>query len=293
MSSNQTKIRIRQVQYWLNWLSQGFATGKWDSIFLGRGYEFQGVAPFTDDPDIVRINWQASRISGELQVSQYSEERNIHLYLLGNLGSSMAFGSTISKQDRLALIAAAFAYSARRTKDSFHFVGYADHVEHGFPEIRDETYPMMLARSIMEFPTLTKKRGGLLKATLTVPSHRSFVIIVSDLLGSLDGVEQSLAILAPKHEVIPLILWDPREVSLPEKGFGLYPFSDLETRELSYVLLTDRNRKRFEENSLRRKSELEQLFSRYGIRPRFLTTGDPEQDIDAIAKIFIAERSRV
>src|SRR3990167_10790412 len=48
---SENPIRLQQVQYWIRWLSAGFASGKWDSVYLGRGYDFAGIAPFTDDPD--------------------------------------------------------------------------------------------------------------------------------------------------------------------------------------------------------------------------------------------------
>lgn len=291
MSSNSTKtpIRLREIQYWINWLSAGFATGKWDSIYLGRGFDFQGVAPFNDDPDMVRINWQATLTSGEVQVSQFSEERDAHLYLLANLGPSMAFGSQMTKMDRLAILAGVIAFSAFRAKDRFHFVGYTDELELGFPEARDSSYPLLLARTIMEFDWRGKKRGGLVKAAQAIPPKRSLVIIVSDFLGSASGLERALRILTPNHEVLPIVLWDTREAALPE-GFGLYPLYDLETGGLSYVLLTRRVRERFAENSRKRRTALEQLFARFGTRPYFLIGNDAEADVKALAKIFLSQR---
>lgn len=294
MPSNRTEnpIRLRQIQYWIDWLSAGFATGKWDSVFRGRGFDFQGVAPFDDDPDLVRLNWQASLSSGELQVNQFAEERDVRLYLLANLGPSMAFGSEIQKIDRLAIIAAVLSLSAFRFKDRFRFVGYTDELEYGFPEPHDKTYPIQLAKAIMEFDWHGKKRGGLVKAAGSIPNRRSLVIILSDFLGSLTGLERALGILAPDHEVMPLVIWDEREVSLPE-GFGLYPLYDLETGGLSYIFLTQATRKRFAENCRQIRESLSELFARYGIRPHFLIGGQEDDDVTALMKIFLSQRDRI
>ncbi len=294
MPSNQTKqveTTLRLIEYWINWLSAGFATGKWDSVFLGRGFDFQGVAPFTDDPDLIRLNWQATLASGELSVNQFAEERDIRIYLLANLGPSMAFGSEVRKLDRLAVLAAVISLSAFRFKDRFRFVGYTDELEYGFPEPHDKTYPFQLAKTITEFDWHGKKRGGLVKAAGSLPNRRSLVIIISDFLGSSSGLERALRILAPNHEILPLVLWDERELALPGKGFGLYPLSDLETGELSYVFLTSKTRRKFEENGRLRREALEKLFQRFGIQPHFLISG--RDDIEALMKIFLSRRDRV
>ncbi|MBI1871864.1 DUF58 domain-containing protein [Candidatus Collierbacteria bacterium] len=288
----ENPIRLQQIQYWINWLSAGFATGKWDSVFLGRGFDFQGVAPFTDDPDMIRINWQATLTSGELQVSQFSEERNINIYLLGDMGPSMAFGTEVTKQDRLALLAAIISFSALRMKDAFHYIGFTDRVERGLPHRMDTTYPLILAESIMEFDWRGRRNTGLPTAALEVTSNRSFVIIISDFLGDLEQIENSLKILAPRHAVLPIVVWDEREVALPETGWGLYPLRDLETEQLSYVFLTGKTREKFKENSRLRLEALQALFSRFGIQPHFLIGGDTNRDVEALVKIFLLQHSQ-
>jgi len=285
-------LKLQPIRYWLGWLSRGFATGRWDSHFLGRGFNFQGIAPFRDDPDLIRINWQATLTSGELQVSQFSEERNVRMHLLANVGPSMAFGSQQTKLERLAIIAAILSFSAYRTKDYFRFVGYTDEVELGFPEPRDRTYPKLLAQAILEFDWRGKKRGGLVRAAMSIPSQRSLVVIVSDHLGGLSGTERALRIITPRHEVVPIILWDERETTLPEKGFGLYPLQDLESGEIRYVFLTRKNRERFRENSLRKRAAIIESFRRFGTEPHFLT-GSSEEDLDSLVRIFLTHRLEV
>ncbi|GMR19187.1 MAG: hypothetical protein BMS9Abin34_317 [Patescibacteria group bacterium] len=285
------RIKLREIRYWLGWLSKSFATGMWNSYFLGRGFDFQGIVPFRDDPDLVRINWQATLTSNELQVSTFSEERNARIYLLANLGPSMAFGSRESKLERLAVISALLSFSAYRFKDYFRFIGYTDMVEVGFPEPRDRSYPLILAESILDFDWKGKKRGGLVRAASKVGDQKALVVMISDQLGKLDGTEAALKILASRHDVLPIILWDEREVRLPA-GFGVLPLQDLETGEFRHILLTPRVKRRFEEDALERRRELEDLFGRYGCSPFFLTE-EREEDFKALMKIFLARRAGV
>ena len=292
-STTENTFRLRLIEYWINWLTVGFASGKWDSVYRGRGFNFQGTAPFVDDPDLIRVNWQATLTTGELTVNQFAEEKDIRVYLLTNLGPSMAFGSQVRKLDRLAILAAVLSLSAFRLKDRFQFVGYTDELEYGFPEPRDKTYPFQLAKAIIEFDWRGKKRGGLIKAAASLPRRRALVILSSDFLGKPSGLERALRILAPKHEVLPLVLWDEREVALPGKGFALYPMSDLETGELSYVFLTSKTRRQFEENSRLRREALEQLFARFGIQPHFLIGDEKDDDIETLMKILFLRRARI
>jgi len=289
--NTRLRIKLREIRYWLGWLSKNFAAGKWDSYFLGRGFDFQGIVPFTDDPDLVRINWQATLITDELQVSTFSEERNVRIYLLANLGPSMVFGSQESKLERVAVISALLSFSSYRFKDYFRFIGYTDHVELGFPEPRDKSYPLLLANSILEFDSKGKKRGGLVRAASKIGSQKALVIIISDQLGKLSGIEEALKILASRHDVLPIILWDEREVRLPN-GFGVLPLQDLETGEFRHVFLTRGVRRRFEEDALERKHVLEDLFKRYGCPPLFLTESR-EKDFELLMKTFLARRVQV
>lgn len=299
MRSNQppeVSIVLQQIRYWIDWLSTGFASGQWNSIYRGRGFDFQGVAPYTDDPDLVRVNWQATLVTGELQVSQFSEERDINLYLLGNLAPSMAFGSKMTKQDRLAILAAVISFSALKLKDRFHFIGFTDQVETGFPRNRDSSYPMLLAQKIMEFDWLGKKNGGLFSAASAIASPRSLVVLISDFSGDgddlnpLQDLRRTLELLSPRCEVIPIVLWDEREVSLPGKGFGFYPFRDLRTHELAFVVLNDKSRKKFADKALRRREMLEKTFDQYGIKPYFMIGDD---DVEELMKIMLPAHGRV
>lgn len=284
-------IKLKEIRYWLGWLSRSFATGSWDSYFLGRGFDFQGITPFRDDPDLVRINWQATLISNEVQVSTFSEERNIHIYMLANLGPSMGFGSQQTKIERLAIVAALLSFSAYRAKDYFRFIGYTDEVELGFPEPRDRSYPLLLAEAIMGFDWRAKRRGGLVRAALQVPTQKSLVAIVSDYLGEHGGTERALQILTPKHDVLPIVLWDSREVQLP-KGFGLLPLRDLETGQIRHIFLTGRTRRALERNISERQKKLEGLFRKYSASPLFLT-GSSEDDFKSLMRTFLARRVKV
>lgn len=283
------------ITYWVGWLSRSFAIGKWQSVYRGRGYEPLGLVPYRDFPNPASIDWPESFRLKKKTVRAYVEPKSIRIYLLGNLGPSMAFGSERTKRQRLALITALLAYAAHRAKDYFRFVGYTDEVELGFRKVHfDRDYPYAIARAILYFDWRGKKRGGLVRAALSLPPQKSLVVIASDHLGKLDGTEKAVQILSRQHhEILPIILWDPRELEFPQK-IGLLPLKSLETQEEGDLLLDPFGitRRALERNVTEQKRRIEEIFHRYGLKPFFFTEAD-RSDLEDLISIFLAKRARL
>lgn len=291
MSSVTLKLAYKKINYWIGWLNQGFSIGKWPSYFTGRGYDFRGTVPYHEDPDPVRINLALTAIERKPYVNVFSEERGVGIYLLGNLSPAMAFGSgEWTKIERLALLTALISFSALRNKDQFRFFGYTSEVELGFPQPWGRGYPLLLAKTILNFDWRNKSRGGLLKTARRIPPRKSLVIIISDLLGDLTGVPETLRLLSPPHDILPIVLWDKMEVEFP-RGLGLVPMRDLETGRQSHVLLCKKTREALKRNIAARRSEIQKIFRRFGIKPFFFTEVT-ESDLEALIKVFLEKRGR-
>ncbi len=69
--------------------------------------------------------------------------------------------------------------------------------------------------------------AGLVETLTRVSKRRSVAFVVSDFFA--DGYEKKLALAAAKHDVIPVVLTDPRDSELP--NVGLVVFEDLESGE--------------------------------------------------------------
>lgn len=291
--SNTIDIRLREIRYWIQWLAAGMSAGGWASRYLGRGFDYQGTAPYRDDPDLVRINWQASLIEGELIVNTFSEERSIDVFVLADLNRAMLFGSEETKVDRIAELAAILAFSAARAKDRFELIGYSGGVRHRFPRFSSERgYPLRLAEAILRFDYSDGKRGGLIQAVGPIIGRpRSLVLVISDFLGDLDEVRRAMSLVAFKHDVVPVVLWDKRELVLPQ-GYGIVPIHDLGSGDLKHILLTPRVRKRHAQNVADRKREIKAAFGCFGVRP-FLLSAVREDDVQALVKIFLRRRVQV
>ena len=109
-------------------------------------------------------------------------------------------------------------------------------------------------------------------AGLHTIKRRSLVFVVSD-FASVPGWERTLNLLAQRHEVLAVRLWDPRELELPD--IGLVVMEDAETGEQLYVDTHDRKfRRRFQEAAQAREEAIARAFRRAGIDALSLSTED-------------------
>ena len=100
---------------------------------------------------------------------------------------------------------------------------------------------LRLTNALLEAPRLPRATftdlSPLLEAGLKSIKRRSLVVIVSDFI-SAPGWERRLGLLARRHEVLAIRVWDPREVKLPD--IGPLIMEDAETGEQLYVDTTTR-----------------------------------------------------
>jgi hypothetical protein len=118
--------------------------------------------------------------------------------------------------------------------------------------------------------------------------RRAVVFVVSDFLA--DGYEQALAVLARRHDVVPVVLTDPVERELPKLS-GLWPLVDAESGELVLVDLSDaRTRRAYEERAREREEKRERMFRRLSLEAVQLRPGDDY--VAPLAALFRARARR-
>jgi uncharacterized protein (DUF58 family) len=112
----------------------------------------------------------------------------------------------------------------------------------------------------------------LLQKGLRLIRRRSLIFILSDFI-SKPGWDKPLGVLAQRHEVLGVRLFDPREIDLPDIGNVI--FEDAEIGEQIFVDTHDKKfRKRFTEAARAREYEINLTFHRVGIDVLPLSTED-------------------
>ena len=96
--------------------------------------------------------------------------------------------------------------------------------------------------------------------------------MISDFISE-PGWERPLALLAQRHEVVAVRMFDPREVELPDAG--VIVMQDSETGAQLFVDTSDpRFRRRFHEAAIAREERLQAGFRRAGVDLYSLSTDD-------------------
>ena len=220
--------------------------GTYSSSFKGQGLAFREVRPYQPGDDVRVIDWNVSARMQEPFVKVFVEEREMTVMLVVDLSASERFGSRRAPKVRVASeVAALLAFSAIRNNDRVGLIVATDKVEHIVPPKKGEKHVMRVVREILGYesrvpaeahPYDAKARHRLgaatdlraaLEALVRVSRRRSVAFVVSDFYDT--GYERAMALASAKHDVIPVVLADPRDATLPD--VGLASFEDLESAE--------------------------------------------------------------
>ena len=195
--------------------------GNYKSVFKGTGLEFadyRKYSPGSDDAS--RIDWKASRRSGQVLVKEFVEERNIDVIFMVDVSSQMLTGSTKRlKAEYIAEFVSTLAQSISSAGDSVGFVLFSN-------KIIKEDWPK---QGMTQFYSITKSLSDIsnyggygdvdnaLKYVFNKGSDGSLVILVSDFIYGLESAK-ILKLAAKKFDLISVMVRDPRDMTLPEGG---------------------------------------------------------------------------
>ena len=263
--------------------------GTYSSVFKGQGLSFREVRGYQPGDDLRWIDWNVSARMNEAFVKVFVEEREMTVMLVADASRSEQWGTQRASKARvLAELCALCAFSASKNNDRVGLVLATDQVEVFIPPKKGERHVMRVLRELLayqpEHPGTDLELA--LETLLKVTKRKSVVFLVSDFFTS--GYERALALAAAKHDVIPVVLLDPRDEELPD--VGLASFEDLETGEEVVVDTGDASvRAHYREAAQARRLELERLFHRLALDHVVVRT---DQSFVAPLRELFARRAR-
>ena len=264
------RIRIRT-----NRLVEAGVGGEYHSVFRGRGMEFSEVREYVPGDDVRTIDWNVTARTGVPHVKKFVEERDLTVLLLLDLSASQGFGSQyLTKRELMAELAALLSFAAIKNHDRVGALLFTDRLERYHPPRKGVDHALAITRDALSLVPSgrTTDLALALRSAASLLKQRAVVFVVSDFI-SAPGWERPLSLLNQRHEVLPVRLWDSREVELPD--IGLIVMEDSETGDQMYVDTHDRKfRQRFEAAARAREMELAQAFKCAGVSPLSLSTED-------------------
>src|SRR5689334_2880838 len=280
--------KIRRIEITTRRAVLDTLAGGYHSVFKGRGMAFSEVRPYQPGDEIRAIDWNVTARMGEPFVKVFTEERELTALIAVDRSASQDAGfSPQAKAEVAAEIAALLVFSALENGDRAGLLLFTDRIERYVPPRRGRKHGLRLITEALAFRP--RGRGtdlaGALGHLTTAQRRRAVVFVVSDFLA--DGYEQALAVLARRHDVVPVVVTDPLEEKLPALG-GLCPLADAETGETTLIDLSDpRTRRAYEARAKEREEKRERVFRHLSLDAVRVRPGD-----DYVAPLSALFRAR-
>src|SRR5215468_9384528 len=219
---------IRKIQIRTSHLVSDLFAGQYHSVFKGRGMEFAEVRQYLPGDEVRTIDWNVTARTGVPHVKRFTEERQLTVMLLVDASASTRFGSVKQfKQELAAELAALLAYSAITNNDNVGLVIFTDRIELALPPRKGNRHVLRVIREVLSLRPAG--RGTDIAAALEhlrhVTKRRAVVFLVSDFIAP--GFHRALRMAARRHDVVAVVLQDPREATLP--AVGLVELEEAET----------------------------------------------------------------
>src|SRR5690242_16204385 len=110
--------KIRRIELRTRRLVQNSFAGAYQSVFKGRGMNFDEVREYTPGDEIRTIDWNVTARMNTPYVKKFTEEREMTVMLLVDVSASGSYGSVeSSKRELAAEVASILAFSAIQNND--------------------------------------------------------------------------------------------------------------------------------------------------------------------------------
>ena len=251
--------RVREIQVRTGRQVADVLAGQYVSVFKGHGVEFDEVRPYIPGDDVRTIDWNVTARMGEPFVKRYVEERQLTLMLMADISASQDFGSASrSKREATAELCALLAFSAIQNDDKVGLTLFHGGIQQYIPARKGQKHALRVVREVLAHGTgqtpeeqtrnLQRHRrwrwlpfgrrrtwwrtgrqatnvAGAMEFLMSVTSRKTVCFVVSDFLD--DNFLPAIRSANRKHDVIAVMITDPREFEMP--GVGLIALRDPET----------------------------------------------------------------
>ena len=270
-----TLMRIKNLQLRAKSVVEGFYNGLHRSPFHGFSAEFSQYREYSQGDDPRYLDWRLFARSDRYYIKQFEDETNRRCYLVVDQSQSMGYQSLeYSKADYARTLAATFAYYLTLQRDSVGLMTFDQRVREFHPA---RHRPGHMQRMMVTLEQSVQGTGTDLHAPLEqlagLVRKRGLIVVISDLLASLDSLRKNLSYLRTRgHEVLLLRVLDPAEVDFPFDQATM--FRDPETGRNLFIdpsVARDEYHRRFQEHD----GEIRDTCAHLGIDYSHLQTDQP------------------
>jgi len=282
--------KIRQIQIYTSRAVDASFAGQYESVFKGRGMQFDEVREYTPGDDIRTIDWNVTARTGKPYIKRFVEEREMTVIFAVDLSASGEFGTVNKMKNELAAeFCAVVAFAAAKNNDKVGLLIFTDEIELYIPPKKGSRHVLRLIRELLCFKMPRRKTNISLALDYIarVTRKKATVFLVSDFLES--DFKKSLGLLNKRHDVIAVPVRDRVEISMPSAG--LIEFQDAETGELILVdTSSGKFHNEYDDKSVGRFDELRNLLRSINVDCISVRTDKPY--IQDLVKFFHMRHQR-
>ncbi|HVW37054.1 MAG TPA: DUF58 domain-containing protein [Pirellulales bacterium] len=268
-------MRIKNLDLRAKVVVEGFFSGLHRSPYHGFSVEFSEYRQYTPGDDPRYLDWRLFARSDRYYIKRFEDETNLRCHLLVDMSRSMGFSSLgYDKAQYAKTVAATLAYFLTLQRDAVGLVTFDEQIQENLPARYRPGHlhrlMLCLERSLAGKAT---RLGPPLEQIAKTAVKRGLIVLVSDLLASIDSLETQLGYLRSRgHEVVVLRVLDPAEIDFRFDEAAM--FYDLESGRELYVE-PQATRERYLDRFAEHAAGVTAACSRLGVDFYQLTTAQP------------------
>ena len=261
----ETILRIESLELRARIIVEGFQSGLHRSPYHGFSVEFTEYRPYSPGDDLRYLDWKLLARTDRRYIKRFEDETNVRCHLLVDLSRSMSFSAERRPKVEYAVtLAATLSRFLASQRDAVGLLTFDEDVVDYVPP---RFGPGHLQRLILALERSTSGTNTSLVPSLQrvagLVRKRGIVVLISDLLAPLEGMDTALGQLRARgQEVIVFRVLDPAEVDFPFDRASM--FEDLESGRTLYVdppVAAGEYRERFQGHA----RGLEELCNEHGV----------------------------
>ena len=295
MLTDDLIARIRRIEITTRKLVNDSFAGEYQSVFKGRGMEFDEVRQYHPGDDVRSIDWNVTARTGEPYVKSYVEERELTVMLVVDVSRSGDFGTRNRfKRELAGELAAVMSFAATTNNDRVGLLLFTDRVESLVPPRKGRSHVLRMVRDLLVFQPVGS--GTDIRLALDTVhqmlKRRSIVFLLSDFLADPESYRQAMLVTNRRHDVVAFDLSDPLEHEIAD--VGIMALEDAESGQLRWVDTGSSEwRREFLERVARVEEGKNDVFIAAGVdRIRVTTERDYVPEVGAFFKDRLRRLSR-
>jgi uncharacterized protein (DUF58 family) len=292
-SPRSSEAILRRLEWTVIRRLDGVLHGDYRTLFRGFGLDLADLREYQYNDDVRHIDWNVTARLQVPYVREFNEDREVTAWFLLDLSPSVDFGSQDVRKRSLSVdFVTVLARLLTRHGNRVGALFYGDRVDAVIPAGSGRRHVLHILHRMLTRPEMPRAAVTDLKTFLqagqSMIKRRSLVFIVSDFI-SATGWAEPLALLAQRHEILAVRLYDPLEMELPD--LGMVVVQDSETGEQLFVDTHDKRfRARFARMAAERERTLRESLRTAGVDALELSTGDDL--VDAILRFADLRKRR-